>query len=219
VLVSSGSDREVHRIVAGQGEYSSAYVAEKRFADTDVNSGGSAGSTPPTGGTPRQISLDNSYDKPPPLKPDNYGVVSAELAMPHAEDVGIGDGITQVVVSSDRRLLVVSIGSKTLVYSFNDIVLKGDFRLLSSLQGHEDTVTCLCMNSAVSSAPPTLFSGSKDNTVRMWDLSRVAPEVTGTVSVDSKILGPMAASITQVCVDRLEGSLLFVGLARINSGF
>jgi len=170
ILVSSGRDCEVHRMVAGEGETTSAYVAEKKLTEADVGAG----------------ACDGEID------------------------------VSAVQISSDRKMLCIAVESLVLVYSFYDLCMAGEWNLLASLTGHEDAVTCMCIRSKSidqTMRADKLFSGSKDNTVRIWDVSGVADETPGNFKVTSQTIGPLRASITATVVDRKRGELLFVGLA------
>ena len=83
--------------------------------------------------------------------------------------------VTHVCLSKDGSLLAVA--SKSLVFLFETT----NWRLVGTLQGHHDIVTCTCL----CTINGRLISGSRDGSLRIWDLSSL--ETTAVIPVNSPI--------------------------------
>jgi WD40 repeat protein len=130
------------------------------------------------------------------------------------EDSLYADQIHSVCVSQDRQLCFVAIGTIVKVFFFPDLCLKGEFTLLTELKDHEDTVLCLCMNQGNADGIQTLFTGSSDNTARIWGLnSKLLPVMRFSTPCTTDVVGPLASSVTSICVDRYKARFIFLGLA------
>ncbi len=127
-----------------------------------------------------------------------------------AHDTGIG----ALLVSCDGRCLYSAAGTRGIADERSQMLMRPDttvrrwdaaaHQLIGTFSGHEDSITCLAIQGG------TLYSGSLDGTVRVWDIAKEELEAvldTGGASVRSLAIAPGGARL--FCGTEEQGLLEF----------